>query len=256
RHESDNEGVALALVEMANVHLDEGRLNLASQLLHEAVLEAGQSGFKPALVDALVSLGWVAHLQHDESEAGQRIAESLAIARESLDTDGIRVALFRNGQIDYAFEQYEAAADSWAQALRMFWADGWPSPALLTSFARLALVHGEPSTALRLAGAADAVDDTAQHGVLPTGVRRAVPWGPLPPLAEYLGDDLDLAAGGDARHHPDWEAGRAMPPSEAVNLALEIAAKRIASKGDGMIAQRVTHSPNSTNGPELPFRPQ
>src|ERR1700737_1465180 len=147
-------------------------------------------------------------------------------------------------------------AGSWGQDRRMFWADGWPSPALLTFFARLALVHGEPSTALRLAGAADAVDDTAQHGVLPTGVRRAVPWGPLPPLAEYLGDDLDLAAGGAARHHPDWEAGRAMPPSEAVNLALEIAAKRIASKGDGMIAQRVTQSPNSTNGPELPFRPQ
>jgi len=230
RRERDHEGVALALVEMANVHLDEGRLDLASQLLHEAVLEAGQSGFKPALVDALISLGWVAHLQHDESEAGQRIAECLAIARESRDTDGIRVALFRNGQIDFAFERYEAAADSWAQALRMFWADGWPSPALLTSFARLALVHGEPSTALRLAGAADAVEDIAQHGVLPTGMRRAVPWGPLLPLAEYLGEDLDLAAGGDARHHPDWEAGRAMPPSDAVNLALEIAAYAVFGK--------------------------
>jgi predicted ATPase/DNA-binding CsgD family transcriptional regulator len=229
RRESDHEGVALALVEMGNVRLEEGHLNLASHLLHEAVLEAGRSGFKPAIVDALLSLGWLAHLQNDESEATQRIAESLTVARESRDTDGVRVALVRKGQIEFALARYEAAADSWAQALRMFWADGWPSPALLTAFARVALHHGEPSTALRLAGAADAVEDIAQHGVLPMGMRRAVPWAPLLPLDKDLGDELDLAAGGDARQHLDWEAGHSIPPSEAVTLALEIAARRVAS---------------------------
>jgi predicted ATPase/DNA-binding CsgD family transcriptional regulator len=229
RPESDPEGVALALVEMGNVRLEEGNLNLASQLLHEAVLEAGRSGFKPAIVDALLSQGLLAHLQHDESEAVQRIGESLTVARESRDTDGVRVGLLRKGEIEFALARYEAAADSWAQALRMFWAHGWPSPVLLTLFARLALVHGEPSIALRLAGAAEAVADIARHGVLPKGMSRAVPWAPLlPPLAEVVGDEFDLAAGGDAKQHLDWKAGQAMLPSDAVDLALEVAAKRTA----------------------------
>jgi predicted ATPase/DNA-binding CsgD family transcriptional regulator len=229
RRESDHEGLALALVEMGNVRLDEGRLNLASQLLHEAVLEARQSGFKPAIVDALLSLGWLAHLQHDEFDAIQRIVESMTVARESHDTDGVRVALLRKGEIEFALARYEAAADSWAQALRMFWADGWPSPALLLAFARVALVYGEPSTALRLRGAAEAVADIAHHGVLPAGMSRAVPWAPVLTLAEWVGDEFDIAAGGDPKLHLDWQAGYAMPPSDAVNLALEIAAKRIAS---------------------------
>jgi hypothetical protein len=48
-------------------------------------------------------------------------------------------------------------------------------------------------------------------------------------LAEWVGDEFDIAAGGDPKLHLDWQAGYAMPPSDAVNLALEIAAKRIAS---------------------------
>jgi hypothetical protein len=60
-------------------------------------------------------------------------------------------------------------------------------------------------------------------------MRRAVPWAPLLPLAKDLGDELDLAAGGDARQHLEWEAGHSIAACDAVNLALEVASRPVAS---------------------------
>jgi non-specific serine/threonine protein kinase len=224
RADGDQAGVAKALVELGNAYLEEMSLPDAGRVLEEGVLEARGSGYKPVMTDSLISLGLLAHVQHEDVKARQLVEEGLAIARDAGDQDGIRIALLRIGQIAFDQADYEAASARWAEALRMYWDYRWPSPSLLGSFARLALVRNEPTTALRLRGAAEAVRDLAHIGVLPSGMKRGIPFRPgFSFLMTDFDRQLDVIAGGDATRHPDWAAGRAMSAEDAVNLALSIA---------------------------------
>lgn len=179
------------------------------------------SNHEPEIFDAVATRGGLAwYLDRDDHKANSMIDEALAIAQEAGDIDGVRIGLAKKGTVAFGVADYESAAAFWAEALRLFWANLWPSRSLLDSIARVAIVKNEPAIALRLAGAADAFRVN-----VPRGATRVVGWtGPNIPPGEY--QELDAIAGGDAKSHPDWVAGHAMSAEEAVKLALAMAGTR------------------------------
>lgn len=223
RRAGDHIRAATALEQLTSYYLDSNQFAAVVPIIDEAVREARLSNFEPAIVDAICSRGVVWLVHHDDDKASALFDEALTIARERGDVDGVRIGLLRKGTIAFRAADYESAAATWAEALRMFWANGWPSPTMLDSFARLAIVKNEPATALRLAGAADAFRLAA-----PPGASRVVPWTGLTVVPGFL-ETLNAIGGGDAKSHPDWIAGRAMSGEEAVEVAMALATRFVSS---------------------------
>lgn len=223
RRAGDHRRAAIALVQLTNFYLDSAQIAPCLPILDEAVREARLSEYEPAIFDALSTRGGLAWLlDHSDDKAKAMVDEAKAMAQEASDIDGIRIGILCSGEIAFAAAEYETAATLWAQALQMFWSvHRWPSPAVLDSFARLAIVRNEPLVALRLAGAADAFRLSVPH----RRGTRIVPWtGPAVPWGFYK--QLDAIVGGDAKSHPEWVAGHAMSPEDAVDVALAMAPAR------------------------------
>jgi predicted ATPase len=209
RHAGDHQGAAIALRELGNAYFDVMDFVAMRPLLEEGLQEARLSEDKSLVTDFLMFLGQLAHCEHDETTARQLTDESLAIAREDGDATGIRQAQWLRGQIEFDQAAYKAASECWVESLR---GSRRPNSHVLEGFARLAIINNAPAIALRLAGAVEAVRELAQTT-------------PFPYFHKDFDQLMDAIAGGNARRHPEWVAGRGMPAEEAMNLAFMLAAR-------------------------------
>lgn len=243
RREGDGELEARALGEAALVHMERAQFDAALPLLNRA-LEALSAGDDRA--DVLDSLGVVATGTKEYETAERRLGESLAmyedeigaawvhndLARLALARDDLRVAedhakrAFSTGQSrsDWALIAWarnylgfvssrhgdlEIAREHHDESLKLvrLLGDRRPQALALEGFATLAVEEGEPTRALPLTGAADAL--RADAGIPRTAAESAILERRLDRALAALGTGADAALG----------AGRALSLDEAVALA-------------------------------------
>jgi predicted ATPase/DNA-binding CsgD family transcriptional regulator len=213
RASGDHRELAMTLIQLGNGCFEDMNLLAAHSFLESAIDEARLSNNRPLVTDALMSLGLLAHLEHDDTRAWQLIDQSLATAREAQDTYGSWLALWRGGHIAFDQADYATAAEYWSEALSLFWSLHTAiNPVLLEGFTRLAVIQNQPDVALRLAGVADVHRQRGQLFVFPFS------------HAEFR-QRIDVIAGGDAKGTSEWSEGRAMTSEDALSLALSVAAQ-------------------------------
>jgi predicted ATPase/DNA-binding CsgD family transcriptional regulator len=210
RSAGDKAGSALALTYLGGGAIQDD-LEAAQRYLEESLELRRECGDVARVPYSLAWLAMVAHLQHDEAAANSLLAQSLVSARSQNGQLAEALGLVMRGRFAFDRGNYDEAASDWTQCLKLATSFGgvWHIPSLLEYFAKLAILRGRPLIALRLAGASDAM--------------RAVIGAPYDPL--WYGDfdqRIDVAAGGDARHHPEWFAGRLLPTEEALRLAYSV----------------------------------
>jgi predicted ATPase len=168
RRLGDRRGEALALGHLGDVARDEERHDVAEEHYSEALVRFRALGQTPELAACLADLGRLATARADPHRARVLFQEALVVAGELGDDPGIAHVL-------------EAYAD-------------------------LEVRQGRPERAVRLAGAAAALRDSA-------GV-------PLPPAEQR---SLEARLGGlTAADTREWfRAGRSLSPEAAIQLALE-----------------------------------
>jgi predicted ATPase/DNA-binding CsgD family transcriptional regulator len=169
---------------------------------------ARECGDETTVILCLLDLGLIAHLEHDDTTAKSLMDEGVAMARDQGPGIPLAVAVVFLGRLAFDRDDFAEAAARWSESLELSMAIGnvWLVPGLLEYLAKLAVIRSKPLVALRLAGASAAL--------------REVIGAPHNPLwYQDFDERMDAAAGGDAKRHPEWLAGRALRVEEAVNLA-------------------------------------
>jgi predicted ATPase/DNA-binding CsgD family transcriptional regulator len=183
----------------------------ARTLLEESLQLARECADQRRVIYCLEDLGFIAHLQHDDARARSLLDEGVAMARNEGGHVPLAVGLLMLGRLAFDHALYADAAAKWSESLELSMAIGdiWLVPSLLEFFAKVAAIRSEPLIALRLAGASEALREVI-------GARYDPLW--------YQDFDrrMDSAAGGDARRHPEWLAGRALQVEEAADLAYTV----------------------------------
>jgi hypothetical protein len=210
RPSGDGPGVAAALVSLGTWTTGED-LCEARRCLEEGLEVARACGDRLRVTVGLYKLALVAHLEGDQAMARSLVEESVARARDVGDDIHLAAGLVCRGRIEFDELRLNDASATWDEALRISMAGGsiWSLPTLLEGFARLSALRGGASVALRLAGASDALREVI-------GAPRTAIW------YQDFDQRMDAAAGGAARSHPDWAAGRALPLDAAVDLAYTV----------------------------------
>lgn len=214
REIGDHRGAAMAQfylgegIYLGQAKWDVATLHASRALLEGALISARLADFRPIVGYALRALGMVAHLEGKQSEAGRLLDNSMSIADDLQDRRSRAVGLLFRGRIAFDQAEYGLAIDSFIESLEISRGGGYfltiATP--LEWLARLAVIRGVRVTALRLAGAAAGWRDVHEENSYRF-------WN--------LDFDryIDTIAGGDARSHPMWLAGREMRLDDVVQLA-------------------------------------
>lgn len=207
RATSDKEGIARALTWLGRWAIGED-LSAAGQMLEESLELRRECGDESRIPYSLAWLALVMHLQHDDAVATSLLDQSLAMARDRRGHLALGVGLVIQGRVAFDRANYDQAASSWIECMNVGGSVGnvWLFPGLFEYLAKLAIIRNRNLIALRLAGAANAM--------------RKVIGAPFDPTwYEDFEKRINAAAGGNARHHPEWLAGQAMTLDDTVQLA-------------------------------------
>jgi predicted ATPase len=203
---SDSTALRMALLWLGIHHLLAGDQSLARDYCARSRAASVAVGDRWITSIACDGLANVARARGDMETAQQLFAEELTLHRELGDKHGIGHTLLFIGELAEEQGDIEGAATCYAEALAML-RDAWDPgrlTAVLRGVAALALARAQPARALRLAGAAAAVQ---QNLWSPEGWER---------IAEEARQRLTPEAAAAT-----WEEGRAMPLEQAIAYALE-----------------------------------
>lgn len=247
RRQGDGTGIANALLQVGALALQQGDLETAAARLEEALAAARAVGGREGVGIGLEGLGLVAEARGDPATARARFAEALTHYRDlgmragvtnvsvtlaGLALDAGEPAAARRHlreTLDDAQAQL-AAGRRWLRVAGTTPPPRWFSlPRVLLSLACLAAAESQPERALRLAGAADALNPTWRAG--PPGWPGTGAPDPLVGRADrWLA--VARAALAEPAQEAAWTAGRTMPLELAVADALEAAAAPASARAD------------------------
>jgi len=176
----------------------------------------------------LAQLGWLTGNLDDAETNGQ---EALAIAETAGSTTWPPYASFVLASIAHERGDAARAGPLYRDAIRLAWnhGDRLGVRMALPGLAGLAKLEGDPVRALRLAGAASALEENAGIWAFPPIRERHERW-----LAEAR-DMLDESKAAAA-----WRAGYAMSIDEAIDDALELVAIHPGRSGEDLLSARET----------------
>ncbi len=211
RELEDKQGLAQALRILGHVMLGQGASAVARSLGEESVELFRESKDEFGLATSLATLGIIALTQEDYVVVQASLEESVAICRESGDDWALSLALRNLGIAALKQGDYEQAA-AWVgeSVLALQEPAGALGMVNLDLLAAAVSLLGDHEWATRLFGAAEAVRETVGVPVIPS-IR-----------ADY---DRGLAAAraglGGTTFAAAWAEGKAMPPEQAIEYALE-----------------------------------
>jgi tetratricopeptide (TPR) repeat protein len=197
---------------VAQLQGDHGR---AATLYTEALAIERRLGDTWGVAMLLDNLGDAARLHGDHPQAGKLMEEALALRRRLGDPWGIADSLSNLGLIAQEQGDGARAASLYAESLAFYRkvGDRVRVAMSLEALARLAATRTAPEGAVRLLGAAASLRDAIGT--------------PLPP-ADRAALDQTLAALraalGEDRFGPAWAAGQMLPPEQASEEAMGLAA--------------------------------
>jgi predicted ATPase/class 3 adenylate cyclase len=189
-----------------------GEERRATLVLEEGLALVRETGHFWGVPWALHLLGWAAYRRGEHERAATMQEQALAHFRQVHYRWGVAWVLGSLGYVLQARDEYGRAATCLNESLalgREIDAQGLLAEAL-ESMAWLTVATGQPERAARLGGAAEALRaalGAALHPVLHAGHERAVR-----AMCDALGETAFAAA---------WAEGQALPPEQAIALALE-----------------------------------
>jgi len=176
----------------------------------------------------VAQLGWLTGKLDDAEANGQ---EALSIAEAAGSTTWPPYASFVLASIAHERGDPSRAGPLYRDAIRLAWGHGdrLGVRMALPGLAGLATLEGDPVRALRLAGAANALEENAGIWAFPPIRERHERW--LAAARDMLDESAAAAA---------WRAGHAMSIDEAIDDALEPVTIHPGSRGDGLLSNRET----------------
>jgi DNA-binding CsgD family transcriptional regulator len=213
RQLADTAQEAILLVYMAELMMVQCDDAAAEAALNETLPKLREQRATRMVARSLQLLAQVCARRGQHSECRRLLEESLNTWNAVRGHQGAAWVHLDLGQLDVVEGAYDTAGSHFAEALKSCCdlGDRWGIARCLEAFATLAVNTGSPEHAVRLAGAADRLRESA--GVAPSSRRPA-----------SLPHDLVRARQtlGGARYSTAWEAGGAMSAEQAVRLARQI----------------------------------
>jgi DNA-binding CsgD family transcriptional regulator/tetratricopeptide (TPR) repeat protein len=213
RRLGDEMAEAILLVALAGVANEEGNAEAAQTLVNQALPTLRSQGGKRMIAMGLQVLGDVAAQRRNFAEARRLLEESLSTWKQVCGLTGSARVILDLGRLASEEGNNDLAASQFAEGLTRCRdiGDRWGAALGLEGLATMAVRAGRPEDAVHLAGAAAALREAAHATLSP---RQAV----------WLKDDLARArrALAGATYAAAWEAGRALPFEQAIQLALRI----------------------------------
>ena len=215
RQVGDRKGIGVAAGNLGMVALDEGELPAARALHEESLAIARETGNRNGVLASLGNLGIVSYELRDFAAARARFEEILAISRELGDGHTTAIALHRLGTVEDAQGGYRAAEALYKESLTILQRLGLRGriPFSLQELAVVAAALGNPLRAARLWGAEERMREEI-------GLARPAK---EQPQTDPQMRDARAAAGDGAAFDRAWQAGRSMPPEQAIEFALSSA---------------------------------
>jgi non-specific serine/threonine protein kinase len=210
----DSVGIAMAVLPLACVARDRGEFEAARPLYAEALARHQASGDRLQLAAALNNLGWLELYAGNLARARLLAEESLAIRRALGPLRETTWSQALLGKVAVAMRDVETAAAFFQQCLEVHEVVGnsWSTALALEGLAGLEATV-QPELALRLAGAASAVR---------AAIRRPRPPAEEALLAAWLAPARQAVSLEQAQRA--WAQGEALSESQAVSVALQVAA--------------------------------
>lgn len=208
----DLHGTAMALVNLGTIAHLQGDLTAARALYEDALVLSRQLADSFGTARILSNLGNAAQLQNDYAAAHAYYHESLSISRAIGDRSSSMGNVLNNlADLELA-EHHDRAADAYYREALPLLAEQDANAELATTLAGLAAItamRGHAGQAARVFGAAAALREAI-----------GAPW----PPAQQAGIDRRMApvlqALGDREYGSEIAAGRALPLSQMITLAL------------------------------------
>jgi predicted ATPase/DNA-binding SARP family transcriptional activator len=215
----DGEGIASALLSLANVNVHLGELEAAGRLYEEAAAHARTAGALPALAAHMNNLGYLKLLAREPGAAVAACGEAAGLFRELVRPADAAGATLNVGTAQLDLGNRDQAAEAIESALEQFVALKYDEGIsyCLDAVAALALADGGEGDAASLAAAAAAV--RAAHGVTPEPVEQRLHEETVDALAcevpepPELGDAIEVARAVLTRERRT--ASRQAPPRAA-----------------------------------------
>jgi tetratricopeptide (TPR) repeat protein len=206
----DRLGLADSLNNLGNVALEQGDYGQATTLYEESLAVCRELGDKRLMAVVLNSLGNVAGKMDDYARAAELFRESLALGRELGEKRLIAIVLVNLGNSAQAQGDRAQAMTQYAESLTLCQTIGLPwlvAHGLEGMAGALGVTEpdGQPERAAQLFGAAAALRETTGASLEAAELARHD--GSVAALRLALGEDAFTAA---------WEAGRTMPPEQAI----------------------------------------
>jgi predicted ATPase/DNA-binding CsgD family transcriptional regulator len=212
RELGDGPRTAAVLWDLGRLSNEAGDWETARSSLEESVELERRAGNERGVALARSSLGFTALLRGEHGPARAHVEESLRVLQELGSTDEAKRCLLFLGHLACDQGDYAAARARFAEMMEdaVVERNPWTAPFVLMAYAHLAAKEGQAARALRLAGAADAMQQTVGTSLGPA-------------YQAYLRRDLERAwrALGEEEGAAAWEHGRAMTLEEAVAHALD-----------------------------------
>ncbi|HET9221890.1 MAG TPA: tetratricopeptide repeat protein, partial [Roseiflexaceae bacterium] len=207
----DKGGIGWLLNFLGAVAVDQGSYGQATARLEESRLLFRQLGEKHGLATSTMNLGQVALAQGDYELAGALAAEGLSIYQDVGNTWGIAWVRYLQGSTALKQDDDARASVFLAESLALLWELEYKNdvPRCLEGLGGVAVVQGQLERAATLFGAAEALRESIN--VLMPPSERADYDRAVAAARAQLGEDAFAAA---------WEAGRALPLEQAIEVAL------------------------------------
>lgn len=204
-------GIAFALDNLGNVTIARGEYVQAAALLQESVPLLRKMKEKLGLAISLNNLGRVTEQQGDFAQALALYQESLALRKEQSNKQGIAIVLNDLGNLALHQGDSTRAIPLYRQSLALEQELGNKAGMVqsLIGLAGALAMGGQPERAARLAGAAEALRVTLARS--PSPAERVAYETRFARVRDALDDQTFTTA---------FEAGKTMPPAQALNDAL------------------------------------
>jgi tetratricopeptide (TPR) repeat protein len=222
------------LATLAEIELLLENLERAEELVLEALTTQRQYDLRAGLCWSLQVLGWTRLAQDDPHSAGDAFEEALNVTRETGQNSYLTTLFVGRGRVDLRLGRTTEAAEQFGRALSQIQEHGlsafWPEEELvliLRDLAEMRLAQGQPDTAARLLGAAQALPQIGIAAMTSESKSREE----LTDRARSMLDD-DVFA----REH---SAGMGMTPEEILAEAVAQAAAIATGRGKSGTGNRV-----------------
>lgn len=198
---------------LADIAAEEGDEAAAGKLYEQSLALRRELGDKRLISNSVLTLGRAELLRGDYQRATALLQEGLSLAQELRDTWSMSLALVNLARVELQNGGDAARAQAlFADGLKLAKDRGDKRVAAecLQGLASVWGVQGDGAQAARLFGASEALLEAIS--ATPTATEVAIHEQFVPPLREALGEE---------RFAAEWAAGRATPPDQAIELALD-----------------------------------